>query len=86
MGTSCSSRMIVKMDYKVFFESSASFFLRLDSCVVTNPVHMSPKGPLTGQEGEEDVQTPEITNITNNLKSQCYLLAKKESNYRVNLC
>ena len=60
MGTSCSSRMIVKMDYKVFFESSASFFLRLDSCVVTNPVHMSPKGPLTGQEGEKDVQTPEI--------------------------
>ena len=40
---------------------------------------MSPKGPLTGQEGEEDVQTPEIRkNITNNLKSQCYLLAKED--------
>ena len=41
---------------------------------------MSPKGPLTGQEGEEDVQTPEIRkNINNNLKSRCYLLAKKDA-------
>ena len=38
---------------------------------------MSPKGPLTVQEGEEDVQTPEIR--INNLKSQCYLLAKKDA-------
>ena len=81
MGTSCSSRMIVKMDYKVFFESSASFFLRLDSCVVTNPVHMSPKGPLTGQEGEEDVQTPEIRKISQTIQnhSVTYLLAKKDA-------